>query len=132
MNLPALVMVLMILAPMLSGSRIVLSVAGVRGGPILFKHPVTVERHEGWNPAEVDDHGNRVGKPTAQTHAATLFNYDDDGDQDLYWLGSTLSGGEGARGEVFPGPGRLLRGDGRGHHSEGKSPRHRKRRLLAP
>ncbi len=71
--------------------------AGVRGGqivmrdpdgsPILFEDPVTGELYEGWNPAEVDDNGNRVGEPTAQTHAATLFDYDDDGDQDL-WVAS--------------------------------------------
>ena len=84
MNLPALVMVSMIFAPMFSGSRTVLSVAGVRcgqivmrnadGSPILFEDTVTGERYEGWNPAEVDDHGNRVGEHTAQTHAATLFD----------------------------------------------------------
>ena len=45
---------------------------------------------------------------------ATFFDYDNDGDQDLYWLGSTKGRGEGPGGDVYPGVGRMLRGDGRG------------------
>ena len=71
--------------------------AGVRGGqivmrnpngtPILFEDPSTGNLFEGWDPTDEDDQGNQVGEPTAQTHAVTLFDYDDDGDQDL-WVAS--------------------------------------------
>ena len=45
---------------------------------------------------------------------ATFFDYDNDGVQDLYWLGSTVARGEGPRGNVFPAAGRMLRGTGGG------------------
>ena len=44
----------------------------------------------------------------------TFFDYDNDGDQDLYWLGSTVERGEGPGGEVFLSAGRMLESDGRG------------------
>ena len=44
----------------------------------------------------------------------TFFDYDNDGDEDLYWLGSTVERGEGPGGEVFPSAGRMLESDGRG------------------
>ena len=46
--------------------------------------------------------------------SATFFDYENDGDQDLYWLGSTMGSGLGPGGELYPGAGRMLRGDGRG------------------
>ena len=43
----------------------------------------------------------------------TFFDYNNDGYQDLYWLGS-LARGNGPGGQVLPSAGRMLRGDGRG------------------
>ncbi len=40
---------------------------------------------------------------------STFFDYDNDGDQDLYWLGSTVDRGEAPGGEVFQSAGRMLR-----------------------
>ncbi len=37
-----------------------------------------------------------------------FFDYENDGDQDLYWLGSIISPGEGPRGFLYPGYGRML------------------------
>ena len=45
---------------------------------------------------------------------ATFFDFDNDGDQDLYWLGSTGGRGEGPGGQVFPAAGRMLEGFGDG------------------
>jgi len=45
---------------------------------------------------------------------ATFFDFDNDGDQDLYWLGSTGGRGEGPGGQVFPAAGRMLEGLGDG------------------
>ena len=55
------------------------------GRPITFEDPETGERFEGYDPTRTDRLGNRVGEPTGQTHAALFFDYDDDGDPDL-WL----------------------------------------------
>ena len=45
---------------------------------------------------------------------AAFFDYENDGDQDLYWTGSALGRGESPDGKWFPAAGRMLRGDGRG------------------
>ena len=45
---------------------------------------------------------------------AVFLDYENDGDQDLYWLGSLVSRGEGPGGQLYPGAGRMLRGDGLG------------------
>lgn len=37
-----------------------------------------------------------------------FFDYENDGDQDLYWLGAIISPGEGPRGFLYPGYGRML------------------------
>ena len=45
---------------------------------------------------------------------AAFLDYDNDGFQDLYWLGSLISRGEGPGGQQYPGAGRMLRGNGAG------------------
>ena len=49
---------------------------------------------------------------------ATFFDFDNDGDEDLYWLGSTIDRGEAPGGEVFPSAGRMLRNVGDGAFQE--------------
>ncbi len=44
----------------------------------------------------------------------TFFDYENDGDQDLYWLGSTMGRGGGPNGHIFPAAGRMLLADGKG------------------
>ena len=43
-----------------------------------------------------------------------FFDYENDGDQDLYWLGAMGGRGEGPNGQKYKGSGRMLRGDGEG------------------
>ena len=47
-------------------------------------------------------------------YGATFLDFDNDGDQDLYWLGSEIDRGLGPFGHLFPSAGRMLRGDGQG------------------
>ncbi len=54
------------------------------GSPVIFEDPKTGERYEGYDPTITDRGGNRVGDPTAQTHAVLFFDNDDDGDPDLW------------------------------------------------
>ena len=54
------------------------------GRPISFKDPETGERYEGYDPTFRDKLGNVVGEPTGQTHSVMFFDYDDDGDGDLW------------------------------------------------
>ena len=48
----------------------------------------------------------------------TFFDMDNDGYQDLYWIGSTVASGQGPGGDAFQGAGRLLRGDGNGNFDD--------------
>ncbi len=41
-----------------------------------------------------------------------FFDYENDGDQDLYWLGAIISAGEGPMGFLFPGYGRMMLNNG--------------------
>jgi hypothetical protein len=72
-------------------------------------------------PQSLDPSAIYPGRPVPTGLAAydfgfgtTFFDYDNDRDQDLYWLGSTIERGEGPRGEILPSAGRMLEGDGRG------------------
>ena len=55
-----------------------------KGQPLVFSNPETGEEYEGYDPAVRDAAGNRVGEPTGATHAVLFFDYDDDGDPDLW------------------------------------------------
>ena len=54
------------------------------GLPIQFRHPLTGEWLEGYDPRLADRGGNRVGDPVGQTWATLFFDYDDDRDPDLW------------------------------------------------
>ncbi len=56
-----------------------------QGQPLLFEDPETGRRYQGYDPKGIDARRNRYGDPTGQTHAVLFFDYDDDGDPDL-WL----------------------------------------------
>ena len=54
------------------------------GTPVMYEDEVTGESFEAYDPNLVDDLGNRVGDPSGQTQAVTFFDYDSDGDPDLW------------------------------------------------
>ena len=54
------------------------------GSPINFEDPETGVEYEGYDPSILDANGNRVADPSGRTHAVLFFDYDDDGDQDLW------------------------------------------------
>ena len=54
------------------------------GLPIQFRDPITGEWLEGYDPRLADRAGNRVGDPVGQTWATLFFDYDSDGDPDLW------------------------------------------------
>ncbi len=49
---------------------------------------------------------------------AAFFDYENDGDVDLYWTGSALGRGESPDGMIFPAAGRMLRGNGQGEFQD--------------
>lgn len=49
---------------------------------------------------------------------AAFFDYENDGDADLYWTGSALGRGESPDGMIFPAAGRMLRGNGQGEFQD--------------
>ena len=54
------------------------------GQPVQYNDPVTGRTTVGFDPQFVDDKGNLVGDPTGQTLAVMFFDYDSDGDPDLW------------------------------------------------
>ncbi|MDE2687135.1 MAG: CRTAC1 family protein [Chloroflexota bacterium] len=54
------------------------------GSPIMFEDEETGAEYEGYDPNIKDTNGNRVADPSGRTHAVLFFDYDDDGDQDLW------------------------------------------------
>ena len=47
-------------------------------------------------------------------YGVTFFDFNNDGNQDIYWLGSEINRGDGPGGEIIQSAGRLLLGDGMG------------------
>ena len=54
------------------------------GSPIMFEDEEMGTEYEGYDPNIKDANGNRVADPSGRTHAVLFFDYDDDGDQDIW------------------------------------------------
>ena len=54
------------------------------GSPIMFEDEEMGAEYEGYDPNIKDANGNRVADPSGRTHAVLFFDYDDDGDQDIW------------------------------------------------
>ena len=54
------------------------------GSPIMFGDKEKGTEYEGYDPNIKDANGNRVADPSGRTHAVVFFDYDDDGDQDIW------------------------------------------------
>ena len=54
------------------------------GSPIMFGDKENGTEYEGYDPNIKDANGNRVADPSGRTHAVVFFDYDDDGDQDIW------------------------------------------------
>ena len=54
------------------------------GRPVMFRDPDTGAEFQGYDPGRLDRLGNRIGDPSGRTLAVLFFDYDTDGDQDLW------------------------------------------------
>ena len=54
------------------------------GKPVMYRDDITGDEYEAYDPNLRDDEGSRVGDPSGQTQAVTFFDYDSDGDPDLW------------------------------------------------
>ena len=76
-------------------------------------------RRSRWTPAKILDQWDDAEQPVGLAaydfgFGTAFFDYENDGDQDLYWLGAMGGKGEGPNGFKYTGSGRMLRGDGEG------------------
>ncbi len=76
-----------------------------QGRVVMFEDPETGDMYEGYDPNSLDADGNRIGDPTGRTHGVMFFDYDDDGDQDL-WVAN-----DGDRFHVFRNDSNKLNGE---------------------